>query len=136
MSATAEIKQHDRRPYLRVALLDGAEAQFTVAGGETVAVLFRPVTDITQVLRATGYLITGLDEYVTAPSGTQVHITQAIEHRWLNTGAPWASGKHTGLAGLFDFEAEHQNSAGEARTFPIVGYNTLVVYDDIDVIQP
>lgn len=136
MSATAEIKQHDRRPYLRAALLDGAEAQFAVAGGELLAVKFRPVTDITQVLSATGYLITGLDEYVTAPSGAQVHITQAVEHRWLTTGAPWASGVHTGLAGLFDWEVEHKNSAGEPRTFPIVGYNTLIVYDDIDVIQP
>lgn len=136
MPAIAEIKQHDRQPYLRAALLDGAEAPFLVAGGETLAVKFRPVTNTAQVLSATGYLITGLDEYVEAPSGATVHITEAVEHRWLNTGAPWASGIHTGLAGVFDWEVEHKNAAGEARTFPIVGYNSLIVYDDIDVIQP
>lgn len=141
MPSTAEIKQWDCKPYLRAPLLDGAEVPFTVAGGETVAVLFRPVTDITQVLRATGYVINGLNEYVVAPSGALVHITQAIEHRWLKTGAgagyaPWAGGYHTGLAGFFDQEFEHKDAAGLPRTFPIVGYNSLIVYDDIDVTQP
>lgn len=131
MSDSAVIKQHDRRPYLRSALLDGAGAAFAIGGSDSLAVLFRPVNQPTLVLSATGYLVT-VDEYVTNPAGASIHVTQAIEHRWLTTGAPWASGEHTGLVGIFDWENQVTNAAGEARTFPLVGYNVLTVYDDVN----
>lgn len=129
--AVAYYKQHDRKPYLRAPLIDGAGQPFIVGVGETVAVLFRPVTDPTLVLRATGYVVSVAEE-VTLEDGTIVAITQAIEHRWLPTGAPWGGGNHTGLVGIFDQEYEHQDAAGLPRTFPPVGYNSLIVADDID----